>query len=154
MNVANCSTAAYSYPTDTHNGFRQRMQDFKGLADALQSGDISAAQSAFSTLQTDLQNVQGNGKTPPILDENTTLGKDFKALQDALQSGDVKAAQDAFATLKQDMRGVRHAHGHHHHRVDNDGDGDDGASNSATSASDTSGTGSSQGNDSVLDTLA
>jgi len=91
------------------------MQDFKGLARALQSGDISAAQSAFKTLQSDLQGTQGKSQTSSLLDPNTAVGQEFKAVQDALQSGDIKAAQAAFGTLKQGLRGAWHAHGHHHH---------------------------------------
>jgi len=109
----------------------KRMQDFNGLADALQSGDISNAQDAFTTLQKDLQAGQPNGKTSPLLDPNTPVGKDFQAIQDALKSGDIKAAQDAFSSLRQDIRSVRHAHGHHHHKqVDNDNDADNGESDS------------------------
>lgn len=114
------------------------MQDFKGLANALQSGDLAGAQSAFSTLQSDLQNSQTK-KSADLLDPNSQLGKDFKAIQDALSSGDLKSAQDAFATLKQDFRGTHRAHGHRQNRVDNDGDGDDGGSNSAVAATDSEG---------------
>ena len=88
----------------------------------MQSGDISQAQSAFATLQKDLQASSQNGKPSPLLDPNTQAGKDFKALQSALQSGDAAAAQQAFASVKQDLRGA-HTHGHHHHKPDNDGDG-------------------------------
>ena len=124
MTVSNSSAVTNPYQAIATNGFRQKMKDFKNLSDALQSGDITSAQSAFKTLQTDLQAKQANGKTSPLLDETTAAGKDFKALQDALKSGDVKAAQDAFATLKSD---VRKTHGsQHHHKVDNDGDADDG----------------------------
>src|SRR5438046_1196409 len=115
MNVLNCCSATSSY--QPNGGFRQQMQDFKGLAGALQSGDISAAQSAFTTLQNDLQGAQTNSKTSPLLDQNTPAGKNFQALEEALKSGDIKAAQDAFATLKQEIRSSQHAHGrHHHHR--------------------------------------
>ena len=106
------------------------MQDFKGLANALQSGDISSAQNAFRTLLNDLQQT---GKTSQLLDKNTEAGKDFQALQDALTSGDIKAAQDAFKTLKTDLHSARRAH--HHHRAANDGDAVDGESNPAPAVS-------------------
>lgn len=105
------------------------MQDFKGLANALQAGDISSAQNASTTLVNNLQNSQGNWKTSQLLDQNTQAGKDFQALQVALASGDIKAAQDAFKTFKTDLHSVRRAH--HHHRAANDGDTVDGGSNPA-----------------------
>jgi hypothetical protein len=132
MNVSSCCSTTDPYPANAFGKFQQQMQDFKGLGGALRSGDISSAQSAFATLQKDLQSAQPNGKTSPLLDENSTVGKDFKALEDALQSGDVKTAQDAFATLKKDIRSAKKAHGHHHHhRVDNDGEANDGESSTA-----------------------
>ena len=36
-------------------------QDFNQLANSLQSGNLSAAQSAFSTLQNDIQQIGGTG---------------------------------------------------------------------------------------------
>jgi hypothetical protein len=141
MNVCNCSSASQTYQNTVHQGFLQRMQDFKGLANALQSGDLTSAQSAFDTLQTDLQNAPASSKTSALLDQTTTVGKDLKAVQDALQSGDLKAAQDAFTTLKQDLRGAHRAHGHHHgHRVGNDSNADDGTSATTTTAPDSSST--------------
>jgi hypothetical protein len=134
MNVSNVGSSANPYQANSTGGFRQQMQDFKGLSNALQTGDLSSAQSAFTTLQNDLQSSQTNGKSSPLLDPNTQVGKDFKAVQDALKSGDVKGAQDAFATLKQDFRGTQKAGGHHHrHKVDNDGDaGSTGNANNAS----------------------
>jgi ribosomal protein S20 len=136
MTISNAYPATSAYQANAFAGFRQKMQDFKGLANALQSGDISSAQSAFATVQNDLQSAQSNGKTSPLLDQNTPVGKDFQTLQAALKSGDIKAAQDAFATLTQDMR---KAHGHHNaKRADNDGDADDGGTQSAASSTDSS----------------
>jgi hypothetical protein len=139
MNVSNVGSSANPYQANSTGGFRQQMQDFKGLSNALQTGDLSSAQSAFTTLQNDLQSSQTNGKSSPLLDPNTQVGKDFKAVQDALKSGDVKGAQDAFATLKQDFRGTQKAGGHpHRHQVYNDGDADDGGSGSTGNANNAS----------------
>src|SRR5258706_41587 len=102
MNVSNCCSAASTDQAAAYSGFRRQMQDFRGLAKALRSGDISSAQDAFTTLQNDLHGAPTNKKPSALLDQNTPLGKDFKALEDALKSGDLKAAQDAFAALKKD----------------------------------------------------
>ncbi|MGA3173923.1 MAG: hypothetical protein ABSE25_05775 [Syntrophorhabdales bacterium] len=37
------------------------ISDFESLAAALQSGDLSSAQTAFNALETDIQNAQGTG---------------------------------------------------------------------------------------------
>lgn len=70
-----------------------QQQDFQQLSSALQSGNLSAAQSVYQALV-------GNN-TPP---SNSPLGQ----LGQALQSGNLSAAQQAFQTLQS-------AHGHHHH---------------------------------------
>ena len=129
MNISTVSSISNPRHTVAFGGFGQRMQDFKGLANALQAGDISSAQDASTTLVNNLQNSQGNWKTSQLLDQNTQAGKDFQALQAALASGDIKAAQDAFKTFKTDLHSVRRAH--HHHRAANDGDTVDGGSNPA-----------------------
>lgn len=74
--------------------WQQQRQNFSQLAQALRSGDLSAAQQAFSQL---------SANSPNASDPNSPLAK----LGQALQSGDVKAAQQAFSSL--------HAGGGHHH---------------------------------------
>jgi ribosomal protein S20 len=107
---------------------RQQFQDMKSLGKALQSGDLTAARSAFDQLSKDIQNAPApGGKSSPLQDPNSAAGKDFKALQEALKSGDTQAAQDAFNTLRKDLRaaGGGHVHGGHHaHAAGGDGDGD------------------------------
>lgn len=90
--------------------FKQIKQDFNDLATALQSGDLSGAQQAFTALQKDSpQLAQGlNNATDP-------LGKALGNLASALKSGDLAGAQKAFAALQQIAQGVRHGH---HHRAD------------------------------------
>ena len=95
------------------NAHQQRQQGARNLMSALQSGDLNAAQTAFTAMQN-----QGLPANSP-----------FNAVGQALQSGDLasaqKAAQSIMAARSQRMRG-------------NDGDGDDGASQaSAASATNT-----------------
>ncbi|MGZ4957370.1 MAG: hypothetical protein ACXV8Q_19905 [Methylobacter sp.] len=78
--------------------YQQQRQNFNQLAQSLQSGDLSAAKDAFSTLA---------AKSPNASDPNSPLGK----LGAALQSGDVKAAQQAFSTLRSGSH-------HHHHNAE------------------------------------
>ena len=102
----------------------QRKSAFEQLGQALQSGDLSAAQQAFSTLQQNVpqgasaQNSQGNASQ-----------SQFAALGQALQSGNLSAAQQAFSKIQQ--AGGHHRH-HHHASQDN-------ANGSVTAAAPTTG---------------
>jgi len=90
---------------------KQRNQDFKALQSALQSGDLSGAQQAFSNFQQDAQSSSPAGKKT----QNTQAVADFQSLQSALQSGDLNAAQKAFASWQHDLQSARQTHHHHHH---------------------------------------
>jgi len=80
-------------------------EDFENLQKALTSGDLSAAKTAFSTLQTDMK----NGPKPPDGDSDDSSsvsgksskskGPDLSALESALNSGDLSAAKSAFTDL-------------------------------------------------------
>ncbi len=107
------------YPLNQQNGIGN---DFQTLAKALNSGDLSSAQSAFSALQTDLQKIGGNQQASQS-SSSSTLQNDIKTLGDALKAGDLSGAQKAFATLQQDAQNQvqqGHHHHHHHHQVSTD----------------------------------
>ena len=81
-------------------------QAFGQLTNALQSGDLSAAQSACASLS------QAAGGDP-----NSPFAQALSQIGDALQSSDIGKAQAALATLQQQMqamKSVHHHHGHHH----------------------------------------
>lgn len=103
----------------------QLLQAFSNLASALQNGDLSAAQSAFATLESlspDNQSLAVTTGTANSTDtnaatSNTTnttdlLSSDLSALSDALQNGDLASAQSAFQTLLEDLKS--NALQHHH----------------------------------------
>ena len=97
------------------SAFKQRRLDFEALAQALGSGDLSGAKSAFSALQQDVKNV-GQAQSGQ---QTGASGQDqfqtaLQALGQALSSGDLAAAQNAFASLQQ-------AHGHHHRHAQTNG---------------------------------
>jgi hypothetical protein len=103
MSVSGVSSSSGVSPTDLQSKFKQVKADFKALSDALNSGDVSSAQSAYAQLQKDLpQKAQS-------ADSSTSGDTPMSALGKALQSGDLAGAQQAFATLQQAR------HGHHHH---------------------------------------
>ena len=94
------------------------------LTSAIQSGNLSAAQSAFSTLS------QAAANNP-----NSPLAQALNQIGDALQSGDLSKAQQALTSLQQQMqaaKGAHHHHGGHHHKA-----ADADASQSTTSTTST-----------------
>ena len=97
------------------SAFKQRRQDFEALAQALGSGDLSGAQSAFAALQQDLKNVgQSQSGQQAGASGQDKFQTALQALSQALSSGDLSAAQSAFASLQQ-------ARGHHHRHAHTDG---------------------------------
>lgn len=76
---------------------QSRRTDLQQLASALQSGNLSAAQQAFSDLASIGQNGPYSNGTPFA---NSSRAQAFQAIGQALQNGDVAGAQAAFATLQ------------------------------------------------------
>jgi len=95
MNVSGISG---SNPVD----LQKRLQDFNALQGALQSGNISNAQSAFAAFQ---QEVQKTTQSVPdsLFRPGSQPSRDLRNLEVALKSADLAGAQRAFATLKQDI---------------------------------------------------
>jgi hypothetical protein len=122
--ISGVGSNANTYQPNVQSTYKQRQQDFQNLASALQSGDLTGAQTTFAALQKLQQGrqtqsgQQGNSSTNPISTDITALGK-------ALQSGDISGAQSAFATLQKDFQSLQqgqggqpvggHHHHHHHH---------------------------------------
>jgi len=81
----------------SQNPWAQAQSQFQQLGQALSSGNLSAAQAAFSALQQNApqggqssQNAQGSSAQSPMA-----------ALSQALQSGNLSAAQQAFSQIQQ-----------------------------------------------------
>ncbi len=85
MRVGN-SNAAGAMQSSGVSNWQQRQQSFKSLSSALQSGDLGAAQTAFSSLSS------GNKVTA---NPNSPLAQ----IGQALKTGDLAAAQQAFGKL-------------------------------------------------------
>jgi hypothetical protein len=117
--------------TTQNAAFQQRQNAFNSLDQAMSSGDLSAAQSAFATMQA--QAPQGS-KGPPPGGGNDQMAQDMSAVSSALQSGDMAGAQKAFAQMKTDMQAH---HGHHHKARDAASSTD---ASSSTSSGDTDST--------------
>ncbi|HUO24419.1 MAG TPA: hypothetical protein VMU61_02060 [Candidatus Aquilonibacter sp.] len=91
----------------------QVFQEFQQLGQDLQSGNLSAAQSDFATLQ---QSVSPSG-TGSATQSTNPITQAFGQLGQDLQSGDLTAAQQDYSNLTQDLQnqsGQIHHHHHHH----------------------------------------
>lgn len=91
-------------PTDSASSIYQQLQAFREqrktalaqLGQALQSGDLAGAQTAFDAL-TALGTSGPNKDGQPY--QQAGRASDFQAIGEALQSGDLAGAQSAFTTL-------------------------------------------------------
>jgi hypothetical protein len=90
--------------------------DMQALSAALQSGNLSSAQSAYATLEKDAPNLAAASQSASTTNPRAQA---LAALGTALQSGNLSQAQQAFNNLQQAMQGSSSAtaavHGHHHH---------------------------------------
>lgn len=159
MSVAGISSTNALTQPSFFASFQQRRNDFQELSQALQSGDLANAQTAF----TDLSNLNQNS---PLAQRfaNSQAGKDFAAIGQALQSGDLDGAQQAFATFQQDVKAafqqrfqpqptqhaqqtqaadqqpsVHHHHNHHHHHAANGEDENSSSNGDSISITDANG---------------
>jgi DNA-binding FadR family transcriptional regulator len=97
--VSSTSTASFTQPSSIERS------TFRDLVDAIQSGDLATAQSAFTSLT----------QADPNILTSSPLGQDLSAIGQALQSGDTTAAQQALDTLRADAQKIGSGHHHHHH---------------------------------------
>jgi len=107
MSISAISGAATNLiqPLNSQQNFRQ---SFSQLVTALNSGDLSQAQEAYS----ELSQLQADGQAPAT-NPNSPLASALNNIGQALQNGDLGGAQQALASLQQAQRG--HHHGHHGH---------------------------------------
>jgi hypothetical protein len=116
--ISSVSSTTNPYPTTNQSGLGQIVQDFNSLGSALQSGNVSAAQSALSAFQQDLQSNPQLSSSQPFGDNNQA-DRNYQSLVSSLQSGNLSSAQKAFASLQTDLQATqttpKKGHGGHHH---------------------------------------
>jgi hypothetical protein len=114
----------FSYGTkDVANKMQQMQSEFQQLGQDLQSGNLSAAQSDFTTLTqldpnlSSTSTTSATASTAAATASQTTnpIQQAFAQLAQDLQSGNLSAAQKDFSTLQQTMQSAMAVHGHHHH---------------------------------------
>ena len=102
------------------------------MSSALQSGNLSGAQSTFALLQQDAPQLAAQSQNAQTANPRAQA---MAALGSALKSGDLSKAQQAFASLQQAMQGGHH----HHHRVGGADDPDDSTGISSVNQASSSG---------------
>lgn len=117
MSVSGVFSSSFSNTsTESVQNTRQEIQqDFAQLGKDLESGNLSAAQADFATLQQLMPNNSASAA-----ESNSPMAPAFHQLSEDLQSGNLTAAQQAYANIQQDFQnrtapteGHRH-HNHHH----------------------------------------
>jgi hypothetical protein len=122
MSVAGISSSnLFDFNTQSvQNRKQQFQQEFQQLGLDLQSGNLSAAQSDFTTLQQSGPQISSSSTN-----QNTSpLAQDFKQLSQDIQSGNISAAQQDYAKIQQDFQSQSAGkHAHHHHQGGGSGSG-------------------------------
>jgi outer membrane protein assembly factor BamD (BamD/ComL family) len=121
MSVAGISgSSLFNYENQTiQNRFQQFRQEFQQLGQDLQSGNLSAAQQDFATLQ----QLGPQTSSTQSAQSNNPIVQAFQQLAQDLQSGNLSAAQQDYTQIQQDFQNqaavqnqtTEGHHGHHHH---------------------------------------
>jgi outer membrane protein assembly factor BamD (BamD/ComL family) len=131
MSVSGISSSnLYNYSAQNlQTQINQVQQDFKQLGQDLQSGNLSAAQSDFTTLQ----KIKPQSSSTSASQSSSPLAQAFQKLGQDLQSGNLSGAQQDYSSIQQDFQNLAtQMQGHHHHHH--------GGGETSTSGSSTSGT--------------
>jgi hypothetical protein len=110
--VSSISSSAFStYAAQSQQ--TQVQQAFKQLTQDLKSGNLSAAQADFVTLQ----QAVPQSSTESSSASSNPISQDFMQLGQDLKSGNLSAGQQDFAKIQQDSQTQStQGHPHHHHR--------------------------------------
>ena len=121
--ISSASSTTNPYQATNLNAFTQFVNDFNAIGSALQSGNLSDAQSALATFQQDLPGNSQTSTNPPF-GNNSQANTDYQSLVSALKSGNLSDAQKAYASLQNDLQGTEagKSHRHHHHHGSSDSD--------------------------------
>lgn len=110
--------------TQGHQTRPQQIQsEFQQLGQDLQSGNLSQAQSDFTTLSQNLSGLRQNNNaattaaTASTTTPTNSIAQAFAQLGQDLQSGNLQAAQQDYTTVQQDAQQTasQQVSGHHHH---------------------------------------
>jgi len=108
MSISGVSNSLYN--SNVQNQFEQFQQEFQQLGKDLSSGNLSAAQADFVTLEQDMPQANSASQT------SNPIAQAFQQLSQDLQSGNLSAAQQDYSTIQQDIQSHASQMHHHHHR--------------------------------------
>ncbi|HEY1658720.1 MAG TPA: hypothetical protein VGG14_10270 [Candidatus Sulfotelmatobacter sp.] len=95
--MSTSAVSSSSLQQELQSYFQARNSDVRQLGQALQSGNLSAAQTAYN-------NITSLGQNGPFANGNSfrvpQREQDFEAIGQALQNGDLDGAQSAYSTLR------------------------------------------------------
>jgi hypothetical protein len=131
MSVSGISSSnLFDYVTQSVQTRKQQFQqEVQQLGQDLQSGNLSAAQADFATLQQLGPKTSSTSSTSSAQSSNP-IAQAFNQLAQDLKSGNVAAAQQDFSTIQKDVQNqAGQMHNHHHHHLS-------GSASSGTSAID------------------
>jgi len=121
MSVAGISSSSwFNFENqNVQNRFQQFQQDFQQLGQDLQSGNLTAAQQDFATLQ----QLGPQTSFTSSAQSTSPIAQAFNQLSQDLQSGNLSAAQQDYTRIQQDFQNQASGqnqtsevhHGHHHH---------------------------------------
>ncbi len=126
MSVSGISSTSFAnYGAQSiQNRMQTARQEFQQLGQDLQSGNLTAAQSDFATLQ------QSGPQSGSSTQSSSPVATDLNQLATDLKAGNTTAAQQDYTKIQQDFQSQQgsqtQTHHHHHHH----GGGGSGESNS------------------------
>jgi len=135
MSISSVSASNNQYQTTNQTGYAQIAQNFQAIGTALQSGNLSSAQSALTTFQQSLPSNSSQTSNSQPFGKNSQANSDYQSMVSALQSGNLSSAQQSYSSLQSDLKS---AHGHHHHRSSGATSSDTSTSTSTSSTAGTS----------------
>jgi hypothetical protein len=106
MSVSAILSSAYNQP-QIGSGNNPYQQSISQLGKDLQSGNLSAAQSDFASLQAEFSQsstTTGSSNNPVTGSTASPIAQTFNQLDSDLQSGNLSAAQKDFSTVQQDLQ--------------------------------------------------
>lgn len=111
MSVSGISTINFQdfHSQTLQSRMQQFRQEFQQLGQDLQSGNLSAAQADFASLQQ-------LGPQATSTQGADSITEDFNQLSQDLKTGNLSAAQQDFTKIQQDVQThTQRVHAHHHH---------------------------------------
>jgi outer membrane protein assembly factor BamD (BamD/ComL family) len=125
MSISGISSSLSDLTTQNVQSMMQQMkQDFTKLGTDLTSGNLSAAQQDFVTLQQDSGQSATSSTSSTTSTSQDPIAQAFNQLSTDLKSGNLTAAQQDFSTIQQDLQSSAAqstatqgtaTHHHHHH---------------------------------------